>query len=328
MTVLEKEIVLCSKCFKRHGLQLMAARFGRKRSGSSCPNCGSKDGYLLTRSQCRVLATKYISEGSYHKSTFGGAPVVALNEFHHSDDLFSDNSDILLLEEKSGFHAFLYGPPTWSVGNTSWIDGLLSRNKRVRRSIIRKIIKGASRYNIPDGIIFYRLLTQLHGEMHDPLTYDSPEWIYQKEGRFGIDKISVLYLSSSIESAIHECRVTIEDEMYLASVMIEESVRILDLTTASVSSVDPSEDLSYSLFCLFGAGRDTYPITKEIAEEVYRQGYDGLMYWSYFNQISHLNDKNLALFGTPIKDGRVKVISIDRLLLNQVHYSYSLGVLL
>lgn len=325
---MDSEVVMCSKCFKRHGLQLMATRFGRKESSSPCPNCGSNEGYLLTRSQCRDLAMKYISEGSYHRSTFGGAPVVALNEFHHSDDLFSDDLDIQLLEEKSGYHSFLYGPQTWRVGATFWIDGLLSRNKRVRRSIIKKLIKGASVYKIPDDRIFYRLLTRLYGERHDPLTYDSPDWIYQKEGRFGIDNISVLYLSSSIESAIHECRVTIEDEMYLASVSIEKPVRVLDLTTVSVSSEDPSEDLSYSLFHLFGAGKDAYPITKEIAEEVYRKGYDGLTYWSYFNRISHLKDKNLALFGTPIKDGRVKVVSIDRVLMEQVHYSYSLGVLL
>lgn len=325
---MDNEVVLCSKCFKRHGLQLMASRFGKQDSSIPCPNCGSFGGYMLTRSQCQELAIKYISDGSYNRSTFGGAPIVAVNEYAHSDDLFLDNADVLLLEEKSGYHSFLYAPQTWRVGNTTWLDDLQSINRRTRRSAIRELIKASSVCEQFKGGVFYRLLTQLYGETKDPLTYDSPNWIYQKEGRFGIENTSILYLSSSIESAIHECRVTIEDEMYLASVVIDEPVRILDLTTATVSSDDPSEDISYSLFCLFGAGKDSYPITHEIAEEVFQQGYDGLMYWSYFNRISHQKSMNLALFGTPIKDGRVKVVSIDRLLLEQVHYSYSLGVLM
>lgn len=282
----------------------------------------------MTLEQARELAGSYIVDGSFHRSTFGGSPVYMLSDMGHDDKLFEDDPDLLLLLKICGLSTFLYAPATWRVGDTIWLDDLLSENKATRTRAINKLVDECEITECSEGTIFYRLLSQLFGESSDPLTYDAPHWNYQKEGRFGLCDTSVLYLSSSIESAIHECRVTVEDEPLLASISVSKALKIVDLTKTKNGSGEPWEDLSTSLSFICSTGGDAYPITRSIAREVYRRGYDGIFYWSFFNQVSNEKGKNLVLFGSPIKEGKVEVVSIDRLLLDQIRYSYSLGALI
>lgn len=320
-------IVLCSECFQRHGIKIMAERFGTK-DGTKCPFCGSDIGAKLSMGQVRQLAETYIVDGSYWRTVFGGAPIYMLSDSLNDGECFEDDPDLKLLESVSGTSACLYGPALWRIGMITWLEELQSNDNEVRRLAINKLIENCEKKEIQKGAVFFRLLSKLYGDVHDPLTFDSPHWKYQKKGRFSIPRVSVLYLSTGIESTIHEGRVTIEDELSLASFSVEQPLNILDLTTTHYASSDPFEDLSRSLSYLFSAGEKSYSITQAIAQVVYKQGFDGILYDSYFKQISSLNDKNLALFGHPIKDGKVRVISIDRLLLNKVEFSYSLGVLL
>ena len=317
--------VICSECFHRHGIKLMAVRYGVK-DGRPCPLCGSSNGAKLTQEQAKELAGDYIVNGSYHRTTFGGASIYMVSDMGHDDKLFDDDPDLLFLQEKCGLTTFLYAPATWRVGITTWLEDLLGKNGNPKAKVVKKLIDECDKKECVEGTLFYRLLPRLFGDSKDPLTYDSPHWRYQKNGRFRLCKKSVLYLSSSIESAIHECRVTVEDDPYLASIIVKRPLRIVDLTKTLNDFGDPWEDLSTSLRFICSTGKDAYPITRAIAREVFKQGYDGIFYWSFFNQVSQETGKNLVLFGSPIKEGKADVVSIDRLLLDKIQYSYSLGV--
>lgn len=324
---MEEGFVICSDCFQRHGIKLMAERYG-VRDGLPCPQCGSCHGAKLTLDKAKELASDYIIKGSYHRSGFGGAPLYMLSDVGHDDKLFDDDPDLILLQDKCGLSTFLYAPATWRVGITTWLDDLLDKNSITKKKAVLRLIDECDKTECRQGTIFYRLLSQVFGNSANPLTYDAPHWRFQKEGRFGLDNISVLYLSSNIESAIHECRVTVEDDLHLASIIVKRPLQIVDLTNTLNDRGDPWEDLSTSLWFICSSGKDAYPITRAIAREVFNQGYDGIFYWSYFNRVSQERGKNLALFGSPIKEGKVEVISIDRLLLDKIQYSYSLGVLI
>lgn len=320
--------VICSDCFQRHGLKLMVERFGVK-DGAPCPHCGSCNGAKLSRKLAQDVALDYIVYGSYWRTPFGGSSVYRLSDAPLDGECFPDDSDLMLLESVSGLYAFNYGPPLWRVGSISWLEGLENKQKSVRQRTVKKLIGFCEERVLQKGEIYYRLLTDLHGgEASDPTTFDAPESKYQQDGRFGIPETRILYLASNIESAIHECRVTIEDELTLASVSIEKPIKILDLTQNHYPDLDTFDSLTISLRFLFAAGPNAYPITREIAREAYRRGFAGLMYWSYFNQVTPQEGKNLALFGTPITDQSVKVVSIDRVLLRQVRYEFSLGTLI
>lgn len=322
-----KEYIICSDCFRRHGLKLMAERFGIK-DGGQCPHCGSRVGSRLTLEKARELASDYIVGGSFYRTTFGGSPVYMISDVGHDDHLFENDPDLVFLLKKCGLSAFLYAPATWRVGMTSWLEKLQSKGCSTRKKAVERLIGECDKTECESGTVFYRLLTRLYGDCSDPLSYDSPHWKYQKKGRFGLYGTSVLYLSSSIESAIHECRVTVEDDMQLASVSIRDPLRIVDLTKTLNDSGEPWEDLSLSLSFICSTGEKAYPITRAIARSAFEQGYDGIYYWSFFNQISPEKGKNLVLFGSPVKEGKVEIISIDRLLLDQIKYSFSLGALI
>lgn len=74
--------VLCSKCFINQGLRLDAARIGVEQEGV-CPHCGAVDGRKLDKELVETLAFRFFVRGTYHRTTYGGAPVVQMNEHHY-----------------------------------------------------------------------------------------------------------------------------------------------------------------------------------------------------------------------------------------------------
>ena len=73
--------VLCSKCFINQGLKLGAERIGVEQDGA-CPHCGATDGKKLDKVLVETLAFRFFVRGTFHRTTFGGAPVVQMNEQH------------------------------------------------------------------------------------------------------------------------------------------------------------------------------------------------------------------------------------------------------
>ena len=50
----------------------------------------------------------------------------------------------------------------------------------------------------------------------DPVEYDSPPDRFLGQGRLDSLELPIMYCSQDIEGCVHECRVTVEDELYLA----------------------------------------------------------------------------------------------------------------
>jgi hypothetical protein len=101
---------------------------------------------------------------------------------------------------------------------------------------------------------------------------------------------------------------------------------------------------------LFLASKHSYPICRQIAKEAMKCGYDGIIYPSYFSyirtgeipfdtvygmsirRISHLKDyaqsqsiPNVILFGRPVKEGKVTVDCINKIIINKVSYDLTFG---
>ena len=65
--------------------------------------------------------------------------------------------------------------------------------------------------------------------------------------------------------------------------------------------------------------------TMHQAKSARKRGYDGILFSSYFSQLKSNVVPNLALFGHPIRDGKMKLESINRLHLVEAGYKYSFG---
>ena len=150
---------------------------------------------------------------------------------------------------------------------------------------------------------------------------------------------------------MHECRVTVEDELYLAALKPVRELRLLDLTELLAEEhVTEFESLDMAVHMLFYAAEHSYPISRVIAVAARDAGFDGLIYPSYFSQMRSEGMPfetvygisvrrfpkaaqyaksgvfpNVALFGRPLRDGIVGVTCINRLILRKARYDIGFG---
>ncbi|ACU63739.1 conserved hypothetical protein [Chitinophaga pinensis DSM 2588] len=180
--------------------------------------------------------------------------------------------------------------------------------------------------NLSAGTNFYRLRKNPNVPSNFN-EYDSPPDQYLGRGRFDSQSLPVFYASQDLDICIHESRVTIEDELYLAKLALSKPINVLDLSESITEEGTEFESISMAIHFLFRAPSHSYEILREIALSASKNKLDGIIYPSYFNQVSSSDQtiKNIAIFGRPIENGLLEVKCIDRLMLKHVEYSYHFG---
>ena len=160
-----------------------------------------------------------------------------------------------------------------------------------------------------------------------------------------------MYGSPDLETCIHECRVTVEDELYVATLSPTRNLKLLNLAVLlKEEKISEFKSLDMAVHMLFLAGKHSYEITREIAQTAQSAGYDGIIYPSYFTLLrtgsvpfdtiygisvrrfptlqkreQSKTIPNIALFGHPIRDRKVTVQCINRLILDYVQYRVCFG---
>lgn len=279
------EPVLCSKCFINEGLKLDAGRIGIDQEGV-CPHCGSTDGRKLDKELVKRLAFRFFVRGTYHRTTYGGAPVVQMNEHHYGKtDINAPDSlkaDIALLEEGGRIGFFYYGPRLWMVGEVEPLKAL--QDKRQRAGVIAQILDAYPKLTFGPDEVFYRL----RKAPRDPAAateYDSPPDPFLGTYRFDSPNRPVLYASQDLEVCIHECRVSVEDDLYIGTLRPRRELQLLDLTEVIQDDATEFESIDIAVHMLFLAGAHSYEISREIAVAALTAGLNGIVYPSYFSVV-------------------------------------------
>lgn len=222
---------------------------------------------------------------------------------------------------------------------------------RTRRSIVDRILAEYPVRLLDPKEHFYRVRVN-PSSPSEAAQYDSPPPQHAGRGRLDLKGKPILYGSPDLDVCIHECRVSAEDDTYVATLRATRELRLLDVSVLLKESpgVTEFESLDLTLHMLFLAGRHSYRLTREVAEAARSAGLDGLVYPSYFSllrigqmpfqtvygisrrRIEQLQDHeqsktfpNLALFGRPIATGSIEVECIDRLIISRVGYEYHFG---
>ncbi len=353
-------VVACAECFENEGLRLGAAGVGREHS-SLCPRCGAIGGAKLTKRSLAALAQSFFVRGSVHRTEFGAAPLIKFNDKRATDIGACPgwpSGDAALFEEilKIGF--FWYGPPEWQVGINENLAKIEQEDER--EQVIARILQAYPSEVLTEADKFYRL-RKVPGDAYalgkfdstDCDQFDSPPLPAKSEdaGRLDSPNLPVLYGSPDLQTCLHECRVTVEDALFLATLRPVRELKLLNL--ASFPDEPPShpcEDLDHAMVMLFLAGPHAYPISRAIARAARDAGYDGLVYPSFFSMlrngvqpfesyfglsnrsISELRPMeaakmipNLAIFGRPIQEGMLTVTCINRVILHKATYSIHFG---
>ncbi len=317
--------ILCSMCFSDFGLIQTAIRLGVDKS-EECVNCRSSKGLKLSREAVEELAMEFFVNGSWSRTTFGGSWTIQLNDYHFQkrDFLFPDwlECDAQQIEKalKQGF--FLYGPPMWRVGYVDQLEALQSSGKE-RDKVLDQIFEHYPNFILNQEKTIFRLRSNLD-DPRDPLQFDSAP-PGKSKARFNNDGFPTLYGSEDLEICIHECRVTIADECYVATLRATEEFKCLDLTAEGPIGNTPFESLDLAIKFLMSAETASYEILTLIANSARKRRYDGILFRSYFSQLKSTEIPNLAIFGHPIRNGKIKVDSINRLHLDEASYRFSFG---
>lgn len=306
----------------------MAERIGA-RSNYPCPYCSSLSGYKLSKQALIELGDRFFVDGSYHFCEYGCAPILMRASQLKENDLAISPfliEDYQLLCLKAGIDYTYYGPAVWRVGVTEWNARLTSCDTRVRKKAVIALIDRCAKRRVQPGTKLFRVRTNVINPL-DSNAFDAPKDQKPFSARFNIKGTSVLYASMDVETCLHESRVSMEDEIYVATLTPKRRLLLLDASRVESSNEERTEfeSLPIAIAQVFDAGKKSYKVTRTLSKCVLEKGYNGIIYPSFFNRIRSKPHLNIVLFGQAIKDGLVDVLSIDRILLDNVKYSYDFG---
>lgn len=307
---------------------MTAEQLGLRRRGR-CPHCGYADGTKIYRRQLEEFFVQYFWSGTFARTDFGGMSRLASNPDRYGERqvAFPEwlQSDAHFLEDQLGYGLFYYGGPLWRVGHVEPLQALL--RKRTRRTTARKIVAAFPARILPVGTEFYRIRKNLsEADEATASQYDAPPAVFRPSGRLDSPELPVLYASENLEICIHECRVVIPDECFVATLRSARPLRLLDLTQPpDDESQTPFDSLDIAMRYLFAAEGRAYEAARAIASQAHAEGYDGLIYPSYFSLVKEDSVPNLAVFGYPIATGDVVIKCINRGHLSSASYSLTMG---
>jgi len=269
-----KKQILCSECFNDQGLKLLAEKIGFE-DNKKCSNCNKINGFKLTTEQTEFLAYRFFVVGSILKPEYGATPLIQFNEHKKTDIQFADTlkKDVNLFEKNLGIGFFHYGPRLWMIGEIEPLKDL--QNKTTRKDIIERIINEYPTIQFKPSNIFYRIRINPN-KPNNKFEYDSPP--QPGKGRLDSQNHPVLYGSQDLEVCLHECRVTVEDEIYVATLKPSKTLKLLDLTELIEEDCTEFESLDLAIQMLFLAGKHSYEISQELSITVKKKGFDGIIY--------------------------------------------------
>lgn len=344
-----REFRVCSHCFRDEGLRLDAERIGVSHS-TACSNCGATIGRKLDVDRLAALAHRFFVWGSLQRCDYGAAPLIQFNEHQETSITVPSwlEPDIRLIERTLGVGFFHYGLHLWMIGEVEPLKAL--GDPASSPAIIERILQ-----EYPDLVLraedtFYRI-RKAPSTPDQPHEYDSHPVASAGKGRLDSPGFPVMYASADLQVCVHECRVTAEDDLYVATLTPVSSLRLLDLS-ALLTHEDATEfeSLDMAVHMLFLAGAHSYPIARRISLAAHSAGFDGLVFPSYFSllrlgvmpfetvygvsrrRFPQLQDHeqakivpNLAIFGRPIEQSKIKLRCINKLILHQVEYGVHFG---
>jgi len=341
--------IVCSGCFKNHGLRLEAEKVGFY-SKNTCSLCGSKEYRKLNNALLEKLAFNFFVRGTIHKAYYGAAPLIQFNEYQVTGVKFDSELDVDLkiFEKQLEIGFFDYGPRLWMVGEIEPLKQMQLLNGE-EKEIFKKIIKEYSTVFLSEEQTLYRVRKNPEGNPNTA-DFDSPPMEYLGNGRLDSKNNPIFYCSTDLELCLHECRVSSEDQIYVGTFKPSKNLKLLDLSVILNEDCTEFESLDLSVLMLFLASQHAYIILQKLSNFIRESEFDGIIYPSYFSmlktgnipfetviglsnrRLKDLKDyeakkivKSIALFGYPLRDNKLDVISMNKLLLKQVTYDFTMA---
>lgn len=320
--------VACDLCFKDYGLRSEIFR-GRRATKDECIHCGNTNGTKVTYEELKEACSIFFQRGSYSRSVFGGANVLMLFKDHYDDILVSNAliEDLKILSTEFKINVGYASPRLSQVGENDWLIKLYEFEGDKRNNVIDKVINRCKQVDLNKEEHFFRIRVNIpNPDLLNPDAFDSPPKQTIDSGRFNLCHKSVFYGAFHVETCLNESRVAVDDDIFVARLKPNQKLKLIDFTKiASSNNEDDFTDLNRAIAMLFSAGNHSYPITQSFSEVIYQKGFDGVIYPSFFNQVRDANYRNIVLFGHPIAEKKIEVVSINIIQQKSIRYEFTYG---
>jgi hypothetical protein len=328
----------CSDCFRDVGLKLEAMRIGKKHE-NVCPNCKSSTGYALDNDCLHELQTQYFSRATAPNQYRQDVAVLGVVEDDPDEDetglvlRAETQADWTLIRKAIGGRLWYRSPRLFYLGITNHFGISQSLSKDVVRD---EVVSKLRFTEIDPSTTIYRIRLNLNDQdKFDEGQYDTPPSPKRRGfNRFDSRKLPLFYGSPNLQVCIHECRVTLVDNIFVASTTPTKKLSLIDLTGNydQPTDIDPFDDLEWFFRGLMNASQPhVYRYCRRIAQTIRDMtSADGFVYNSYYTNVAGDSEGktiNYALFGRPVSEGKLELNSINTVRLERIRYDYHLGPL-
>lgn len=321
--------MICSNCLTNEGLRIEAEKLGLK-VNSVCQNCNSKTGLKLTEKGIKRLYFNFFEHGTrgigiYEPSTY------KVVDKKYAQHVVLDNSliqDIEILGQYAEFDLMYNAPPTWQVGDTDIEEDLgkaLDENKDKVHDIVDDLIDRCGVIELKTGEKIYRVRINPDTASASK-SYDSPSINKIKAMRFNLENVPIFYGAFDIETCIHECRATVYDEIVLATFQTKQDLCIVDLEQVKDEDAESPWE-SKKVFIENNLNVNNYKYCQILGKMIRERKFDGIKYRSFYSNVREGNHYNILLFGHPLKESKLELLSLNRIKLDKISYEYTFGPL-
>jgi RES domain len=152
-------------------------------------------------------------------------------------------------------------------------------------------------------------------------------------GRFDSSALPVFYACLDVETCIHETRTRVGDEIVVGTLELLQPQKLADFSTLVIDHQSETNHANADVY-YFLRGRLTnqealdYRICQTLALLAHRRGFDGITHRSFFSLVRTAPAHNVVLFGFPVQDKKVRLISWNQIQIRRVSYEFQFGPLL
>jgi RES domain-containing protein len=316
------------------------------RDDGPCDNCSSQNGVGLDEDGLAKLATRFFIDGSrqpYLPPVYriDYSQVGKQNDPVSFDETLQCDYELIASHlETLRYHAprlriMGYGGPFWD-----FTEALKSFDEKSDRTQLAKvandILNRCSCAFLQPGQAIYRIRTNPQ-RIWDPQDIDTPPSQgaspSRRSGRFDTPDLPALYACGDVETALHESRVRLGDEIVLGTLEVLAEQKVIDLDVVKEQVIDGynvNADYHYFLRGRVGSQHPAdYRMLQVLALEARASGLAGVKFNSFYSTLRQDYRKavNYALFGYPIREGKLRLKSWNTVRLLKASYDFQFGPL-
>lgn len=317
--IIENKKGICIKCINNYGFR---NHIMKNSVNIFCLNCNQIN-FGIHKEIVIDILEEYFNDVSHRVGTYFKARKYFATE---RDEVFTNDLrvskdfelDLKLIHDLFNIHIY-HGSPRL------FVYGIFNRmnifEERFSDADCEEILNKSFKMKLNDGYDFFRI--RKNPSSLNENEFDSAP-IKPRSGRYDINNdVNTFYCSDDIDTCVYECRTLPGDDSIIAHYKTIKELNIVDFSKIKEDE-DPHECVKMILHALMNT-RYNHENLQILSKYIHKSGYDGIKYRSYYSQICDNDTYSYVLYGKPIYDNKIRLMSLNNVNIRRVKIEYDLG---